>query len=420
MRKNTAFLCLLISLSLLSCASYGKLEKYGEEYTDYRNFLDDREVPLFSGGEPSFYFDGTQWMNRALEAIEQAEDYILIDSFLTTVHENTFRIFRALKEKQDQGVRIYIMVDSSSYYRSYPRTGTAIDAAIPEARALGLPIMEYNPIRGNRVPTLFRLFNRDHRKFWIVDGRSVTLGGQNIDFDSLRDPGEGGCVDTMVEVPSAGAVEMLRDSFVRTWNSFSIEKLKSEDFPVRAPREGEVQYRVFNQGFREGEEITDLFDTFFTFADRSIWMVQCYAYPTPALMDRIRYALDRGVEVNLIVSASHLSTRFYKASYYTLKDLLEMGVNVYMYEHPGEALLHYKLLLADNDLAAVGSANFNLRSQTTSRELTVLFDHPPAVQAVRNNIDEILKLCRRVTPEEALKYRGADYFLNFLLMQFWG
>lgn len=420
MRGFAGTIALLLLLPLASCASYGKLEGYAEQHEDYRSFLEEKSITEYPGGPPAFYYDGTQWMNRALEAVEAAVDYILLFSFLTTVHDNTTTILKALKAKQDQGVRVYIMVDSSSYYRSYPRTGKAIEAAIPEARALGLPIIEYNPIRGNRLPTFFHLFNRDHRKFWIIDGNFVSLGGQNIDFDSLRDPSEGGAVDTMVEIPSAGAVEKMIVSFVETWNSFSIEKLKVGDFPVRAPGAGEARYWIIDQGLHGGEKVTDMFDCFFTYAREEIWMVQCYVYPTPSLMDKIRYALDRGVRVNLIVSDNHIATRFYKASYYSLKELLDMGVKVYMYEHAGEALLHYKLILADDTLASIGSANYNLRSQTTSRELSVLFDHPSAVKGVRKNLDEILRGCRPVTVEEAEGYRNFDYLMNFLLMQFWG
>jgi cardiolipin synthase len=410
----------MILLMFTSCASYGKMERVSQKYTDPYDFLASQGIPEYRGNLPSIYFNGTQWYDRALQTLAAAEDYILLFSFLTTESPRTTDIFRQLKAAQDRGVRVYIMVDSSSYYRSYPMTGKAINGAVPEARSMGLNIIEYNPIRGNRVPTLLHLFNRDHRKFWIVDGDFVSLGGQNIDYDSLRDPGVGGAVDTMVEIPSPGAIRKMIDSFALTWNSFSLEKINPADFPVRADDSDGVAYWLIDQHLHGGEKVTDMFDAFFSFAQEEIWMVQCYAYPTPALLDKIQFALDRGVRINMIVSDNHVATRFYKASYYSLAELIKRGVKVYFYSDPGKGLLHYKMIMADDSLVSIGSANYNLRSQTTSRELSVIFHDPRAVKTVKSNVEQLLLYSREVTPDEAQGYRKLDNFLNFLLMQFWG
>lgn len=418
--KHKPLFIAFILLLMASCASYGKLETHAREYTDPCEFLSSRRVVKYQGDRPTLYFNGTEWYDRARQAIAEAEDYILLFSFLTTESPRTTDIFEWLKAAQDRGVRVFIMVDSSSYYRSYPMTGKAINGAVPEARRRGLNIIEYNPIRGNRVPTFFHLFNRDHRKFWIVDGEFVSLGGQNIDYDSLRDPSEGGAVDTMVEIPSHGAVRKMIDSFALTWNSFSLEKIDPADFPVRAVDGGDVDYWLFDQHLHGGERVTDMFDAFFSFAREEIWMIQCYAYPTPALLDKIQFALDRGVRINMIVSDNHVATRFYKASYYSLSELISRGVRVYFYSHPGGALLHYKMIMADDHLVSIGSANYNLRSQTTSRELSVVFSDPLTAGTVKANVEELLLYSREVTPAEAQGYRTLDNFFNFLLMQIWG
>ena len=139
-------------------------------------------------------------------------------------------IFDALAERMADGVRVYMIVDSASYYRTYPMDAEPIPASTPLARALGIPLIEYNPIRGRRIFTLLGLLDRDHRKFWVVDGRTVVTGGQNVDYDSLRDVGSGGCVDAMIEYDSPGAAAFLRDSFVRTWNAYSLDRLDPGDF----------------------------------------------------------------------------------------------------------------------------------------------------------------------------------------------
>lgn len=411
---------LFLAAVLAGCASYGKLEAFNDRYAGSAEFYEGRGIPSFPAGSPALYMDGYAWADRALELIAGAEDYILVSSFLVTLFPRQEEIFDALAARMADGIRVHMIVDSASYYRTYTMDPRPVPAVVPLARARGIPVIEYNPIRGARIFTLLGLFNRDHRKFWVVDGRIVSVGGQNIDYDSLRAPADGGCVDAMMEFESAGAAGFLRDSFIHTWNSYSLDRLDPKDFPVRDGGPLDFPLLVFDQGLGDQGQVTDMFDGFFTFAKKELWLVQCYTYLTPSLIDKVRFAVDRGVKVNFILSSNHVAIRFLQGSYYGMQDLLDIGASVYLYESPSGSLLHYKMMLADGVLAAVGSANYNLRSQTTSRELSVLVRDPGPAGLVVSSLEEILKHSRPVTREEAAGYRGLPYFLQNLLMQFWG
>ncbi len=423
MKQNNLFHSTILILVLIfivsGCASYGKLERIEEDYPDASAFFAAKNIPSYPGETADLYFNGKQWYERSLELIENAEDYILIHSFLTTEHQHARDVFDALKRKQDEGVRVYLLFDSASYYRAYPNTPVPIRAAIPYVEELELPYTEYNPIRGRRVPTLLKLFDRDHRKFWIVDGKVVVCGGQNIDYDNLRFPEEGGLIDAMIEVESPGFTNEMTDSFIQSWNRYAIDKIHKEDFQNRSEAD-KYNILVFNQGPSGGEKVTKMFDGFFTFAEEELWMVQCYTYVTPSLLDKIEYAVDRGVKVNFIISDNHIGTRFDRASHYSVKSLLKAGATVYFHDSPTGSLLHYKLMLADGKLASIGSANYNFRSQTTSRELSVVIDDPATLDKVQNDLEKLLESCREISYEEAETYQGFEYLMNYILMQFWG
>jgi cardiolipin synthase A/B len=360
--------------------------------------------------------DGIAWTARALELIDGAEDYIFAASFLLTDHPNARAILEALAAARRRGVRVRLIVDSASYYRTYPMSPEPEPAAILEARGLGIPVVEYNSIRGMRIFTLLRLLDRDHRKYWIVDGKVAALGGQNVDWDSLRDADEGGCVDAMVEFSSAGAIAELRDSFIRTWNSFSIDRLDPGAYPVRAVAPTTEAWLV-DQGMGESGEVTAMFDAMFAAARRELVFVQCYTYTTPALIKRIRAAVDRGVRVDFILSGGHISERAEKGSYYCIADLQRAGARVFLYESPGKSLLHYKLIMADGWMASIGSANYNFRSQALERDISVIFRDESSLDAVKAHLDQLRPYFREVGPEEAAKYRGGPYLFYFLLMQ---
>lgn len=418
-KRLTGLATLAVVVLVAGCASYGKLERYEQQYSGSSEFFTDRGEPSFLAGDPALYMDGRAWSERALDLIAGANDYILISSFLVTSIPRQEEIFDALAARRLEGVRVYLIVDSASYYRTYPMVPLAVPAAIPMAKARGIPIIEYNPIRGSRIFTLLGLLNRDHRKFWVIDGQTVVAGGQNIDYDSLRYPEDEGCIDGMMEFRSAGLSTFLRDSFIRTWNAYSIDRLDPETFLIRdGPTDFPVT--VFDQGLSSQGQVTNMFDGFFTFAKEEVWLVQCYTYLTPSLIDKIRFAVGRGVKVNFILSDNHIATRFVQGSFYGMRDLIDAGASIYLYESPNGSLLHYKMIMADGLWASVGSANYNFRSQSTSRELSFLVSDPEPMAIIRSGLDDILTWCRPVSRDEASRYRGMSYFLQNLLMQFWG
>ncbi|MFA7396627.1 MAG: phospholipase D-like domain-containing protein, partial [Sphaerochaetaceae bacterium] len=79
-----------------------------------------------------------------------------------------------------------------------------------------------------------------------------------------------------------------------------------------------------------------------------------------------------------------------------------------------------KMIVADNTLVTIGSANYNFRSQTLSRELNVLYEDKRIANTVTTYIQELLQECRVITLEEAESYRDIRSWFNHLLMQVWG
>ncbi len=413
-----------IAALALACASCATAPRGGRPGMDLQEARDAAAAILGEAGMEAYpsspilrlNMDGIAWTARAIELIDGARDYVLVESFLLTDHPNARAVIEAMAKARVRGVRVHLVVDSASYYRTYPMSAIPEPAIVKEVRTLGIPVVEYNSIRGMRIFKLLGLLDRDHRKYWIVDGRIAVLGGQNIDWDSLRDAAEGGCVDAMVEFSSAGAIAEMRDSFIRTWNSYSIDRLDPEDFPVRATEE-EARCWLVDQGMGKDGRITAMFDAMYARARKDLVFVQCYTYLSPGLTGRVKAASDRGVRVDFILSGGHISERAEMGSYYCIKDLLEAGARVYLYESPGKSLLHYKLIMADGEMASIGSANYNFRTQALERDISVIFEDEESLALVKDHLDELRPYLREVGLEEAEKYRGFPYLLYYLLMQ---
>jgi len=421
---TTAASAAIVALALLAASCAG-VPRGGHPGMSVQEASSEASAILSEAGMESYpsspilrlNMDGIAWTARAIELIEGARDYVLVASFLLTDHPNARAVIDAMADARARGVRVHLIVDSSSYYRTYPMSAIPEPAIIKEVRARGIPLAEYNSIRGMRIFKLLGLLDRDHRKYWIVDGKLAVLGGQNIDWDSLRDANEGGCVDAMVEFSSAGAIAEMRDSFIRTWNSYSIDRLDPDDFPVASAEEETARAWLVDQGMGKDGRVTAMFDALYARARKELVFVQCYTYLAPALTKRVAAAVERGVRVDFILSGGHISERAELGSYYCIMDLLEAGARVYLYESPGKSLLHYKLIMADGEMASIGSANYNFRTQALERDISVIFEDEVSLGIVKDHLEELSPYLREVGIEEAKEYRGFPYLLYFLLMQ---
>jgi putative cardiolipin synthase len=133
-----------------------------------------------------------------------------------------------------------------------------------------------------------------------------------------------------------------------------------------------------------GKQLIEAIDA----ARSDVWLVSAYLIPTDELEAAIERAISRGVRVriltNSISSNNHLTA--HAAFRRHVRSLVEMGVEVHevrddaedreLYiESPVEdksLCLHAKVLLFDDDLAFVGSANLDPRSLRINTEMGLL------------------------------------------------
>ncbi len=364
---------------------------------------------------PDLYTTGPAIKDKMLELIEGATDYILIDSFIARTDSTTREVKEALKAKHDAGVRVYVVADSCSWFMPGGKVGYKF------LKQAGMPHVEFNPFRPHRFFYFPVMIPRDHRKFWIVDGKVLFLGGANIFGESLLPPEEGGNIDYMVAVKSPRAIEHMIESFVVTWNRHSPEKLRSEEFAVSALDAPETQVWLFDQNghVKRRGVIGEMYDTVLSLAKEEVWLVHAYTFTSRGIMDRIKALTERGIAVNLMLSARSHAPRYTRGALYGIKDILDAGCKVWMYEG-GRSALHSKGVIVDGRWASVGSANFNRRSCGFSEEANVVFGDEKSVGKVLRDLEELKTRCRPVEKEEARRYRNPWYYLTWLVMQILG
>jgi cardiolipin synthase len=90
-----------------------------------------------------------------------------------------------------------------------------------------------------------------------------------------------------------------------------------------------------------------------------VWIASPYFVPDHGLLDALRLARLRGVDVRLLCLLEPDHRIAYYAGRYYWADMLAFGAHVWQYS---KGMMHSKIVIVDDDWAMVGSANLDNRS----------------------------------------------------------
>ncbi len=229
-----------------------------------------------------------------------------------------------------------------------------------------LPI---NPLR-----TWIQINNRNHRKLTVVDGTVAFTGGMNIGDEYLgKSHYFGYWRDTFLRLEGP-VVAALQRVFIEDWHFASAESLNEEAYFPPLESKGEHAVQVVESG--PDQELNSLREVYFAAileAKKRLWIASPYFVPDAGMLDALRLACLRGVDVRLLcLSRPDHFLSFYAGRYFWA-DLLASGARVYQYSR---GMMHSKIVLVDDDWAMVGTANLDNRSLHLNFELAcILFSH---------------------------------------------
>jgi cardiolipin synthase A/B len=300
--------------------------------------------------------------------VAAARVHIHLEYYIYSPDRSGAALRDALVERARAGVKVRVLLDAvGSSKTPHQFFADLLDA--------GGELAWFHPMRFGRVWERPWLNLRTHRKIVVIDGCVGFAGGINITdaenerlrADAYRD------LHLRVE---GDVVRKLQQVFIEDWvyatgnRDFIGEVVKAT--PILAP--GTIPAQVATSGpDSDWEAIHRLHVGAIHAAKRRVWLVTPYFVPGEAAMMALTSAALGGLDVRLLVpkvSDSRLVT-FAARSYFDR--LLAAGVKVYEY---GPRMLHTKAMLVDDDLAMIGSANFDHRSFRLNFEICLLFSDP--------------------------------------------
>ncbi|WP_321300677.1 phosphatidylserine/phosphatidylglycerophosphate/cardiolipin synthase family protein [uncultured Sphaerochaeta sp.] len=425
MMRQVRFVFVIISLIFLAtgCSSTQHMisEEVLSDSVPFEEKLSSFQIPSVQVSYPDVYYDGRAWRDRLIELVEGAEDYLITSAFLASSSEELEELYSALARKAESGVRVYFVVDGTG---PFDMTETRFHLIpLKFLRESGVHLLEFNSISGARLVSGLNLLYRDHRKFLIVDGKHIALGGMNLNYISIGAEDEQLQRDSMYEFTSPELSSLILDYFVPWWNEQTWDEIDRADFTVdETSLEGKETYQGWyvNQEPKSAQ-ISKLIGSLLSEADHSVQVLPFLPFMDEEMITAFRMAQERGVEIQMIIPFDRRVTNR-KGIEYMTKDLLDMGIDLRIEEESAETqrLLHEKLLIVDERYVLIGSTNINYRSMNLAYENSLVIDSPELAQQLKLHFEELYEGTVPITEEMAEGWHTLRNWPRFITAFFGG
>ncbi|MFM7151732.1 MAG: cardiolipin synthase [Gemmataceae bacterium] len=335
--------------------------------------------PVSIGNRVTLFHETTLAYEGILSAIEAARHHVHLEFFIIRGDATGRCLIDLLTAKARAGVQVRLLYDAVGSLFFPLRLLQPLRQAGGQVEAF-LPV---NPFR-----SWIRVNLRNHRKIVIVDGQSAFTGGMNIGDEYLgKNKTFGYWRDTMLRVDGP-AVAAFQRIFSEDWDYASGQSFTEPDYFPEISIQGDHTVQVMESGPDQTmNSLREIYFAAIVAAKKRLWIASPYFVPDNGLLDALRLACLRGVDVRLLclLRPDHLVS-FYASRYYWA-DLLSFRGRVYQY-HKG--MMHSKIVIVDEDWAVVGSANLDNRSLHLNFEAGIaLYNHEQVVELARHYLKDL-------------------------------
>lgn len=347
-------------------------------------------MPFTVGNEAELLIDGEATFNSIFEGFDRAQHYILVQFYIVKADGLGNEFKDRLIESAKKGVRVYFLYDEIGSMR-------LPDQYVSDLLSAGVEAHIFNTTKGRT--NRFQVNFRNHRKIVVVDGKEAWVGGHNVGDEYLGKGEIGPWRDTHVRI-AGPAAQSIQISFVEDYNWAADEMLNLNWMPEKSTTDKSVAVLALPSGpADEFETCTLLFMKAIQNAKNRLWIASPYFVPDEQFITALHLAVLRGVDVRILIprKTDNILVNFTHWAY--IKDLKRIGVSVFWFD---KGFLHQKVVLVDDDIATIGTANFDNRSFRLNFEITLLVVDKEFGESVSRMLEEDFRGSPEILDEEVL------------------
>lgn len=364
-----------------------------EQYQPLVTLLNNNnQSSLLYGSEIKTYTNGADKFRDLLRDIQGATHHIHIQYYIFCDDEVGTRIKDALIAKAKEGVAVRLLYDDVGCWK-------VKNSFFGEMKDAGVEVYTFLKVA---FPVFTSKVNyRNHRKIVVIDGRVGYMGGMNIADRYEKGSELGVWRDTHFRIVGKG-VHGLQSAFLIDWYVVSKKLLNDKLFypPTKVYNDGNIMQIVTSGPVGQWRTLLQAYIFAIANAKKYIYIQTPYFLPTEGLNQTLQIAALGGVDVRLMLP-KHSDTRSANmATHSFIDEMVKAGVKVYFY-NPG--FLHSKLMITDDALTCIGSANMDFRSFEHNFEISAfVYDETFAMQMKQMFLDD-MHSCEQLIPSRWLK-----------------
>ena len=366
-------------------------------------FSNNNSVTLLTTGQEKF--------DDLFKAIDQAHSSIHLEYFNFRNDSINNELITRLAKKAKEGIEVRAIFDG---FGNASNNRPMRKRHLKEIRKKGIEIYEFKPMA---FPWIQDIFNRDHRKIVVIDGKIGYTGGMNVaDYyiKGTKAVGEWHDMHCRIE---GDAVNTLQKIFLQMWNKVSGQNVHGAKYyrgisnanyikGLKADTCKSAGHQMVGIINREPHVSKDIIRFFYekaiNDAKDSIKIINPYFTLSPKLRTALKNAAKRGVKVEIMLSVKSDIPLTPDCSYYNAHKLMKDGCTIWLFE-PG--FHHTKIILVDGKFCTIGSANLNSRSLKWDREVNAVVIDKGITKELDTIFENQKKKCFKLTEEKWNKWR---------------
>lgn len=328
------------------------------------------EFGIVGGNRVELITDYGGAVERIAADIDTATHHVHLLYYIFADDDTGRKVAAALARAVARGVQCRVLMDGLGSKKGLRKLA-------PRMRADGIEVLECLPVHLLRRKSA-RFDLRNHRKIVVIDGKTGYIGSQNL---VNRDFKPGIIYEELVARVAGPAVLQLQAVFLTDYFAESDANLfLPQYFPQQTAAGGTpAQALPSGPGYPQANS-QRLIVSLLHAAQQRVVITSPYFIPDEALLDAMKIAVLRGVEVHMVVSrqADQILVCHAQRSYYD--ELQEAGIRIHVYR---EHLMHAKHLSFDDRIAVIGSSNLDMRSFLLNEEIMLIVPDPTVVAELR-------------------------------------
>ena len=351
----------------------------------------DHNADVYDGTASQYFPLGEEMFEAMLDDLRSAKKFIFLEFYIIDPGLMWNRILEILVEKVQQGVEVKLLYDDIGCMATLPGDYTK------RLRKMGIDAHKFNKV----IPRMTVAYNnRDHRKILVVDGqvgytRGINLADEYINhivrFGHWKDGG--------VRLEGS-AVKALTRLFLMNWYINRGEITDFDRYHFDSQRvEGKGLYIPYGSGPKPiyKEQVGKaVYQNIINQAIDYVYITTPYLIIDYDLTEDIKNAAMRGVDVRIVtpfIPDKKLIQIVTRGAY---PDLLEAGAKIYEYS-PG--FIHSKNVISDDELAVVGTINFDYRSLVHHYENAVLMYQTETIADIKQDFEGLFDISKEISLE---------------------